>query len=336
MALDGTAAGRGACRRGADGGVALNLNQLEYFEKVYETGSYTAAAREIPMSRQGLLKALRGLESECGFEAFAPGEDGAPVVTACGEALHRFAASVRAARVEFDADVAAIRSRRRELNVCASVGIMGFLGEGFTNGFRKACPEVDLHVEEMQDLHCDEALASGAFNLALTVNPYNPSFVTQRMYLCDRWIWVNAADELARRRVLSFADMDGRHVGVMGPAFKTHLVVRDLAQAGRITPVSIDCFSEMFWLSQYAHKPGRIAVSAQHVVNLPLFAQDGCIVAKPFVGFPWGFGVSWRRGHALSAGEEAFVEHCAAFSTRLQHAEGPEDPRAEDALAAAE
>ncbi len=52
----------------------------------------------------------------------------------------------------------------------------------------------------------------------------------------------------------------------------------------------------MFWLSQYAHKPGRIAVSARHVVNLPLFAQDSHIVAKPFVGFPWGFGVSWRRG----------------------------------------
>ncbi len=312
----------------------MNLNQLEYFERVYETGSYTTAAREIPMSRQGLLKAIKGLESECGFEAFAPGEDGSLVPTAYGKALHSFASSVRTARTEFEADIVAIRSQHHELHVCASVGIMGFLGEGFTAAFRKMLPNVELRIDEMQDLHCDEALASGAVNLALTVNPYNPTFVTQRMYLCDRWVWVNTADKLARLDTISFADMNGRHIGVMGPAFKTHLVVKDLAEAGHIAPDSIDCFSEMFWLSQYAHKPGRIAVSAQHVVNLPLFAQDGCIVAKPFAGFPWGFGVSWRRGHTLNTWENAFVDHCATFATRLQRVKGIEDPRMEGVMGA--
>ncbi len=116
----------------------------------------------------------------------------------------------------------------------------------------------------------------------------------------------------------------------MEPAFKTHLVISDLTESGRIAPSSTDCFSEMFWLSQYAHKPGRIAVSVWHVVNLPLFAQDSHIVAKPFTGFPWGFGVSSRRGHKLNAGEETFVEYCTSFAARLQRVEGPEDPRVED------
>ena len=37
-------------------GPAMNLAQLEYFEAVYARRSYATAAKDIPMSHQGLLK----------------------------------------------------------------------------------------------------------------------------------------------------------------------------------------------------------------------------------------------------------------------------------------
>ena len=44
--------------------------QLEYFALAYRLGSFSAAAKRVPMSPQGIAKSVRSLEGELGVTLF--------------------------------------------------------------------------------------------------------------------------------------------------------------------------------------------------------------------------------------------------------------------------
>lgn len=48
----------------------MNIQQIKYFSKVYETSNYAHAAEQLFISRQALRKAIQSLESELGCELF--------------------------------------------------------------------------------------------------------------------------------------------------------------------------------------------------------------------------------------------------------------------------
>ena len=54
----------------------MNSEQLYYFQLAYSEGNFSAAARRVPMSLQGLTKSIRALERELGVTLFVPDPDG--------------------------------------------------------------------------------------------------------------------------------------------------------------------------------------------------------------------------------------------------------------------
>lgn len=294
----------------------MNLAQLEYFEAVYEKRSYAAAARSIPMSHQGLIKSLTALRTELGVPLFCASE-GSSVVepTPYAEALHAFAADVSTGRAALAAEFERITRTGNTVRLGAATGVLGLLGISFLDSFRAKYPQVSVVEEELADLRCDEGLAQGRFDLALTVLPFDDAFETRPLYEMDRYVWLSRTDRLARAETVRVEDLVGRHVGVMGPAFKNYGGLLELAASHGVEFASLDAAAEMLWLSRYAHNTGRVAFTAKHVARL--FEQDEAIVARPFAGLPWGFGISWARGRTLSEQEAALVEHCLAHARRL-------------------
>ena len=306
----------GTWERTRKGGRPVNLAQLVYFEAVYEKRSYAAAARCIPMSHQGLIKSLSALSSELGVPLFCAAEGSSVVTpTAYADALHGFAADVSAGRAALTAEFERIARAGNTVRLGAATGVLGLLGITFLDSFRAKSPQVDVVEEELADLRCDEGLAQGRFDLALTVLPYDDAFETRPLYEMDRYVWLSRTDRLARAEAVRVEDLAGRHVGAMGPAFKNHGGLVDLAAAHGVEFASLDAAAEMLWLSRYAHNAGRVAFTAKHVAHL--FEQDEAIVARRFEGLPWGFGISWCKGHPLSEQESSLVEHCVAHARRL-------------------
>ncbi len=297
-------------------GPSVNLAQLEYFEAVYEKRSYAAAARSIPMSHQGLIKSLTALSSELGVPLFCATEGSSVVApTAYAEALHTFAAEVSAGRATLASEFERITRTGNTVRLGAATGVLGLLGISFLETFRAKYPQVSVVEEELADLRCDEGLAQGRFDLALTVPPFDEAFETRPLYEMDRYVWLSRTDRLCRAETVRVEDLAGRHVGVMGPAFKNYGGLADLAQSRDVAFASLDAAAEMLWLSRYAHSSGRVAFTAKHVARL--FEQDEAIVARRFEGLPWGFGISWCKGRSLSEQEVALVEHCVSHAQRL-------------------
>ena len=294
----------------------MNLAQLEYFEALYEKRSYAGAAKSIPMSHQGLIKSMSALQGELGVPLFRTVEGSSAIMpTAYADAFHAFASEVRASRATLGAEFERISRAGSTVRLGASTGILGMLGIGFLEAFRQANPQVTVLEEELADLRCDMGLANDQFDLALTVPPYDEAFETRPLYKMDRYVWVARTDRLARADRVCVEDLAGRHVGVMGPAFKNYGGLIDLAAAHGVEFASIDAASELLWLSRYAHKAGCVAFTAKHVVGV--FEGDDQIVARRFEGLPWGFGISWRRGYRLSDQESALVAHCVSYARRL-------------------
>ena len=297
-------------------GPAMNLAQLEYFEAVYARRSYATAAKDIPMSHQGLLKSMVALQGELGVPLFCTAEGSSTVTpTSYAEAFHAFAVDVQARQSVLETEFERISRAGNTIRLGASTGVLGMLGISFLGTFREGNPRLDLIEEEVADLRCDAGLANGEFDLALTVLPYDEAFETRPLYEMDRYVWVPRTDRLAKAEYVRIEDLAGRHVGVMGPTFKNYGGLLDLASAHGVEFASVDTASEMLWLSRYAHNAGCVAFSAKHVASL--FDQDSQIVARRFEGLPWGFGISWCKGRALSEQEEALVAHCVSYARRL-------------------
>lgn len=295
----------------------MNTNQIDYFLKAYEERSYTAAAKLVPMSAQGLTKAIHSLEGELGVPLFRPAADGRIAPTAYAEEFHAFCLESQDARARLAEAFARIDGTASEsIRLAAAIGSLGLLGIDLIAGFRKGYGNVEVVCDDLPDLRVEEALREGTDALGITVLPAGEEFETVPLASCERYVWVSAADPLARRRDVTVRDLEGRHVALVGASFKNYgLLLEALEQAG-VEPAEITTSSEMIWLHQFAKAGTGVAFTAQSV--LPLFKDDPDVVALPFRSMPYEVGVSWLRGHVLTPAEEAFVQACKARAEQLR------------------
>ena len=289
----------------------MNWNQMDYFACVYRTGNFAAAARQVPMSSQGMAKAVRALEGELGVSLFVAGEGGSLQPTEYAEAFATFCEECAAARGRLDEGFAHLRGQARTtIHLAAAIGAFGLLGMEFVAEFCRAHPGIEVLCDDLPDVRVDQALLDGSDALGLTVAPVAEGLQTMPLCSCERCVWVRADDPLARKRRLVVADLDGYPVALVGPLFKNYGQLLALLEEQGATPTEIVTSSEMMWLHQYAHDGRGVAFTARSV--LPLYEDDASVVALPIEGMPYEIGISWRADHELDEAERTFVDACVA------------------------
>jgi DNA-binding transcriptional LysR family regulator len=148
----------------------MNLVQLQAFEAVARTGTFTAAAEELFVTQPSLSRQIGSLEQDLGSVLFQRGRGGASLTLAGATLLpiaRRMLADAEAARVEMDALRGLTRGRVRvgaPPTLCVSV-LAEVLAE-----FRSAFPAVSIEVTEAGSRVLADALAEGGLDLALTVD----------------------------------------------------------------------------------------------------------------------------------------------------------------------
>ena len=287
----------------------MNTSQIDYFLKAYQERSYTAAAKLVPMSAQGLTKAIHSLEGELGVPLFRAGEPGRIEPTAYAEEFRTFCLECDESRKRLDEAFRRIDDTAAEsIHIAAAIGSLGMLGIDLVSAFRREYGAVEVACDDLPDLRVEEALREGGDTLGITVLPAPEEFETVPLASCERYVWVAASDPLARRREVTVRDLAGRHVALVGAAFKNYGLLLSALEKADVKPAEITTSSEMIWLHQFAKAGNGVAFTAQSV--LPLFKDDPDVVALPFHSMPYEVGISWLRTHQLSQAEAAFVEAC--------------------------
>ncbi|MEE8715941.1 MAG: LysR family transcriptional regulator [Coriobacteriales bacterium] len=301
----------------------MNAEQLRYFELAYRERNYSAAARKVPCSPQGLSKAIHALEKELGVTLFTGDpETGMPVPTDYAHELYEYAcvndSNLRLLHESFER----IRGQERyTIRLGCSLGVLGTLGPDFVTSFRRLHPNIALQYWETDDDLCERGLRDSTFDLGLLVGPYGDDLAAQVLYRAPVYFWMRADDPLASKGALTVEDFAGREVALPGEGFKCYRRLLEATEAAGVVPGAIYEMSEIFQLYEFAASGRGLGFSVRHIVELSSFHSSPDVVALPVEGSSWTFGIVRLATHATDQAEQTLWNWCASWARRL-----PSDP----------
>ncbi|WP_180326472.1 LysR family transcriptional regulator [Raoultibacter phocaeensis] len=296
----------------------MYTEQLDYFMLAYRLRSFSAAAKQVPMSSQGLTKSIRALENELGVTLFVVDANGGLKPTPFAEELAPFATQFEENRKRLAESFERIRARERhEIRLGTSLGIIGLLGPDFLESFHSANPDIRVTVNEDSDDVCEKNLARGAYDLAFTLAPYNPDFETEKLFATRVCFWVPSCDDLAQKRALSVADLAGHTIAIPGKDYKCYRSLLSTCQADGIEISEIVPSSEIFWLYEYALHGNGLGFTIEPHTKLAMFQTSDAVVALPCEGLSWRFGISHVKSRNLTPHEEAFRDYAIEFARTI-------------------
>ncbi len=289
----------------------MNSNQLTYFKLTYEEGSYSAAARKIPVSHQGLTKSLRSLERELGVTLFSTDPDtGTPVPTPYAHELYEFVAvcesNVRLLRESFE------RLRAEEhytVNLGCSLGVLNAFGPAVLAEFKEGHPNIEVPYWESNDALCETELREGRYDFAICVSPVAPGCEGFALYESPFYFWMRDDDPVALRLssegrdVMRVEDLAGCDIAIPGTGFKCFEQLKRVTAEHGVELGRVIEAGEIFPLYGYAMAGEALGFANGTLVDLPVFNCAPNVVAYPVDGLTWGFSIERLATHALGEAE---------------------------------
>jgi DNA-binding transcriptional LysR family regulator len=148
----------------------MELRQVEYFIKVVDSGSFSAAAAELYISQSSLSKQIIALEGELGFPLFDRSKRKI-ALTPAGKAFISHARGLSSAYRAMLVDVAPYKTTPTlsvvAIPVIAQYGIPSYIAR-----FKQAFPDIQLTLEEREASAIVPLLNSHQFDLAFLRDNY--------------------------------------------------------------------------------------------------------------------------------------------------------------------
>lgn len=300
----------------------MNSEQLHYFELAYKERSFSAAARRVPCTPQGLTKTVRNLERELDVPLFVIDEGtGLPAPTEYAHELYEFAcvydSNMRLLNASFDR----IRGKEEQvIRLGCSLGAIGTTGPWYIRGFHEAHPHVTVAYREGSDAQCDADLANEECGIALTVTPPSSGNHATPLFRSTWCFWVRHDDPLAKRDVITFDDLVGRDVALPGKGFRCYDRLRRETEERGVSVGDIFEMSELFQIFEFAASGQGLGFCVSHLTGLAAFRSPAVkVLHMPTV--IWGFDIVRRETRALTEAEKLFwgwsVEFCRTIPGNL-------------------
>ena len=175
------------------------LSVWDAFGTVYEERNLSRAARHLHVSQPALSRSVQSLEGQYGVRLFQRTNRGV-VPTPAGDALYRYAQTIRGAVEESRAAVAAAsEGTAGELVVGASLTIADYILPAPIAAFTRAHPRVRMRIDARNTADISRLLVNEAIRLAFVEAPLYDMRLVQRPFLEDTLgAVVPAAHRLAR------------------------------------------------------------------------------------------------------------------------------------------
>lgn len=216
----------------------MDLRQLRYFNALAETLNFHRAAERLHISQPPLTVAIRKLEEDLGVALFERDPRGVRLTTAGLAAI----APAREALAAAEKVREAVRQGAAGLRGRLSVGFIGSaIGEllpRIVSPFRKAYPEVELALEELNSVEIVRGIAARRLDIGLVRLPVMDSApVAIDVIETDELVAVlPASDVLARRKTLDLGALADRSFIIYSPVSVLHATIRLACHRAGFTP----------------------------------------------------------------------------------------------------
>jgi DNA-binding transcriptional LysR family regulator len=301
----------------------ITLRQFRYFVAVAESGSVAAASRMLAIAQSALTKSMQELEEELGQPLFERSSRGM-TLTPQG---HRFLASARKV-------IGAVTEATRLHRADEGAGLRGPLAVGVTSlvagyylsellsRYRRACPEVSVHITEETPPFLEHLLINGELDVAIMVSNalgQPQALVAETLTRSPSRVWLASDHPLTARDEVTLADC---------AAYDQVLLEAD----------RIDDLMRAAWARRQLKPRALLKTSSLEAVRSLVGAGTGIAVLPDFLYRPWTLdaehvdvrplrdelptvdvGLVWRRGLALKAAAEEFIETAREVSRARRH-----------------
>ena len=283
---------------------ALFSDNLIYFSVLYRELDYAKAARAIPMTYQGLKKAIKSLERSLGATLFVRDKAGLIVPTKEADILFETVCAWTRQAGSLEKELRAVQGETYVLDIGVSDGAKAFFGSKVFDNFERSHPGLRVATHEAPDRLVDSMLASGEVNIALTVGPFDAAFDTRWLANAPFVAWVGKGHVLAEREKLEVGDLAGQTVVFRDSRAKC--VDNALALLGRagVEPSNIVLKSELFSVLMAALMGEGIGIGIGFDVISTAIGNHTDLVQIPIQGFvEWELGLSCREARELDTAE---------------------------------
>lgn len=302
----------------------MNSEQLYYFELAYTQKNFSAAARLVPVSHQGLTKGIRALERELGVTLFTTdGDTGMPVPTPYAHELYEFVAVFNSnLRLLYESFERLNAESTYTVKLGCSLGVLGAYGPALIDDFIADNPSVHVPYWESNDSLCEDGILDGRYDIALCVAPLTKGCVGKQLYESPLYFWIRTDDPVAQRALqgdgmLHPQDLEGKDIAIPGSGFKCFDQLKKYASDNGVQLGRIFEMSEIFQLYGYVIAGRGLGFCNGTLVDLPVFQGNDSVIALPVEGMTWGFCIERQATHALGEAERLFWNWCEAAARNL-------------------
>nr|WP_214652175.1 LysR substrate-binding domain-containing protein [Novosphingobium jiangmenense] len=204
------------------------MRQLRYFNALAETLNFHRAAERLHISQPPLTVAIRKLEEDLGVALFERDPRGVRLTTAGLAAIAPAREALAAAEKVREAVRQGAAGLRGRLSVGFIGSAIGDLLPRIVPPFRKAYPEVELALEELNSVEIVRAIAARRLDIGLVRLPVMDSApVAIDVIEEDELVAVlPASDVLARRKTLDLGALADRAFIIYSPVSVLHATIR--------------------------------------------------------------------------------------------------------------
>ncbi len=284
----------------------------KYFVELCRFGSFSAAARELCITPQGLNLAIRRLERELGAQ-LVDGRYGPIRPTVYGEAFLEYAEDEIVRTEALAAHLREIDERsRKPVRVICAIGILSTTLRRWIGGFDEQASGAYVEfLGELPDIICEERLLDGTVDFAVVVDPCEGADRMHRLPLAHdcHYVWVERDDPLATKESLSVEDLEGHTIMTVGPDYHAPCRLLDLVH-DRGVRAGVEFTSEMIKVYEYALSGEGLGLTGRSHVDAIASSR---LVGIPFPELPVSFSLYWRADDELSCQARQFVDYMRGF-----------------------
>ena len=149
----------------------LDIKQLQAFEKLCCTNSFTLTAKSLHVTQSAISHSIKGLEDDVGCKLFL--KKGRKIIlTSSGERLLEFTRPMLAGMAQVKEEILeGITASVERVRVGASDQISQFLLPDILTDFAQNKPSTKFEIRGLDTVDCLSLLSEGEIDLALTVEP---------------------------------------------------------------------------------------------------------------------------------------------------------------------
>lgn len=188
----------------------MNLQQMEVFLAIVETGTYTAAGEKTGYTQSRVTQMMKALENEIGFPLFVRSHYGA-ALTRAGESLLPTVKRIWHDNESLNAEISDIRGLKRgTLNIgtytsCSVHWLPPVIAE-----FREKYPDIDFNVTESGKAEIIAGLEDRSFDIALTSRPENDDLDFISLYRDPVVVVFPSGHEFSENKRVDIHKLEGR------------------------------------------------------------------------------------------------------------------------------